>query len=94
MSDATGTFTAEDIRFGGGVGESDRALVAETMQEIIGRLGQLREQADARSVSCASRWSVARPRAAGTRSAADREHDEGPELSGSGPSSICVRGGT
>lgn len=47
MSDATGTFTAEDIRFGGGVGESDRALVAETMQEIIGRLGQLREQADA-----------------------------------------------
>ena len=32
MSDATGTFTAEDIRFGGGVGESDRALVAETMR--------------------------------------------------------------
>ena len=47
MSDATGTFTVEDIRFGGGVGESDRVLVAETMQEIIGRLGQLREQADA-----------------------------------------------
>ena len=47
MSDATSTFTAEDIRLAGGVGESDRALVAETMQEIIGRLGQLREQADA-----------------------------------------------
>ena len=47
MSDATSTFTAEDIRLAGGVGESDRTLVAETMQEIIGRLGQLREQADA-----------------------------------------------
>lgn len=45
MSDATTSFTAADIRLAGGVGESDRALVAETMQEIIGRLGQLREQA-------------------------------------------------
>lgn len=49
MSDATtgSTFTAEDIRFGGGLGESDRQLVAETMQEIIGRLDQLREHSDA-----------------------------------------------
>lgn len=49
MSDATtgSTFTADSIRFGGGVGESERPLVAETMQEVIGRLDQLRDHADA-----------------------------------------------
>lgn len=48
MSDATSdsTFTAADIRFGGGVSESDRELIAETMQEVIGRLGQLHQQSD------------------------------------------------